>query len=217
MNREEVVDKINSIYENLEVINSSWKYRVVYPFLITIGIFLGAFIPSFIYGYRTKPPETTDPLAVSMASGLEYTTLEIIANNLFVGAFLSVAGALILPFAVIMIQNGYVVGKGLGLLTNEYGPLAFVFITPHGFLEIPALILAGMAGLRLTPLVIAYCTFNGTHEEMQDSEYYKQTYQNVKSQTLRDYKYLFTASMILFILGAIVETTITIELIYRIV
>jgi uncharacterized membrane protein SpoIIM required for sporulation len=96
-----------------------------------------------------------------MASGRTWTDIEpslrpamatlIFTNNIQV-AFLSFAGGVLfgLGTAYVLITNGLALGSVLGA-AHFYGvgPLLWSFISPHGYLELTCIVIAGGSGLML--------------------------------------------------------------------
>jgi uncharacterized membrane protein SpoIIM required for sporulation len=96
-----------------------------------------------------------------MESGRTWTDIEpalrpgmatiIFTNNIQV-AFLSFAGGVLfgLGTVYVLVSNGLVLGSLLG--AAQYygvGPLLWAFISPHGYLELTCIVIAGGAGLML--------------------------------------------------------------------
>jgi uncharacterized membrane protein SpoIIM required for sporulation len=96
-----------------------------------------------------------------MASGRTWTDIEpglrggmatvIFTNNIQV-AFISFAGGVLfgLGTVYILVSNGLMLGSLLGA-AQYYGvaPLLWAFISPHGYLELTCIVIAGAAGLML--------------------------------------------------------------------
>lgn len=211
-NIDSLVERFESLYRFLEDYNSDSRASRLFKVFIPVWMF---FAIAFLMGLTFSAPVNHDGnLALELASGLEYTTLEILANNLFVGLLLATAGALVVPIIIILLGNGYMIGEAIGILSFEYGPAAFFIITPHGLFEIPAAILAAVAGGRLSMFVFTYYVTVSTPNEYIDSPEARRIYTETKRKTIQDYVLLVMTSFVLFVIAAIIETTITIDFIY---
>ena len=96
-----------------------------------------------------------------MASGKTWTDIEpglrpgmaslIFTNNIQV-AFLSFAGGVLFGIgtAYVLVSNGLMLGSVLGAAQfYDVTPLLWSFISPHGYLELTCIVIAGAAGLML--------------------------------------------------------------------
>jgi uncharacterized membrane protein SpoIIM required for sporulation len=96
-----------------------------------------------------------------MESGRTWTDIEpalrpgmatiIFTNNIQV-AFLAFAGGVLfgLGTVYVLVSNGLMLGSVLGAAQfYAVGPLLWSFISPHGFLELTCIVIAGAAGLML--------------------------------------------------------------------
>jgi len=75
----------------------------------------------------------------------------IFTNNIQV-AFLAFAGGVLfgLGTVYVLVSNGLMMGSVLGAAQfYDVGPLLWSFISPHGFLELTCIVIAGAAGLML--------------------------------------------------------------------
>lgn len=204
--------RFNKLYAFLEGYNSdSRSERLAKVFIPIWTVFMLAFLDGFA---SATPSDYEGNLAVALASGLEHTTIEILLNNLFVGMLLATVGALIIPLLAILIGNGFMIGDAIAVLSFEYGPTAFLLVTPHGLFEIPAAMLAAMAGGRLSIFYFTYYITRQTPNKIVDTVENRKIYAETRRKTIQDYILLVTSSFILFVIAAIIETTLTIEFIY---
>lgn len=124
------------------------------------------------------------------------TTISIFKNN-FQSAFLTYAGGVIgIITGIVLFFNGLIIGY----VVTKY-PISIIYIVPHGIFEIPALILSGAAGFRITSMII--------HVLISLS---KGTPINERYWELKDSLILFVIAVILLIIAAFIEANITLSL-----
>lgn len=77
------------------------------------------------------------------------TTTSLFLNNLK-STFIIYAGGITGIFTVIVL---FINGLLIGYVVTKY-PISIIYILPHGIFEIPAIIIAGAAGFRITSMII---------------------------------------------------------------
>ena len=167
---------------------------------ILIGIITGYFLPETTGHYLTLQVK-------ELGSHVEKTTLSIFLNN-FKAALLIYAGGLVgIITAGILSVNGFLYGAFLGYfahggILSHYGvdtPKDFLIYTvPHGIIEIPALIISGAAGFRLTSAIFGLIK-SIIRKKPADEHYWK----------LKDSLALLVIAVILLFIAAIIEANIT--------
>ncbi|MGE5558294.1 MAG: stage II sporulation protein M [Bacillota bacterium] len=126
--------------------------------------------------------------------------LQIFNNNLMVGLVLIISAWLFLPVAaVILAVNGFIIGN-LGAFLVYRGGLHAVYlflagILPHGFLEIPSVILEGAVGMKLGSCMYARMIHPALKLKFQEAR--------------RDLELLIPLFIILIALAAIIEAFVT--------
>lgn len=176
--------------------------------LVGVGIVLYA-VP-FVLGVvlTTQLDVTAGLSAESVASRNpipdgEITFWSIFANNVRVWAFL-VLGAFMLGFVTVvnLMINGFTLGTILGGVVATGGlPLGGVLLSvvPHSVFELPAMWVAGAAGLTVPRGVVRYVL------DRQENV--------VETDAVVEFALLSVAAMVLFLVGAWVEANVTVSLI----
>ncbi len=141
------------------------RFRAARPYLLVSALLL--FGPAAIaYAGALLEPTFRDALVPAslrqvMSSGRTWTDIQpalrpgmatlIFTNNIQV-SFLAFAGGVLfgLGTAYVLVTNGLLLGGVLGA-AQFYGvaPLVWSFISPHGYLELTCIVIAGAAGLML--------------------------------------------------------------------
>jgi len=141
------------------------RFRAARPYLLLSAVLL--FGPAaFAYVGALLEPTLRDALVPAslrqvMSSGRTWTDIQpalrpgmatlIFTNNIQV-SFLAFAGGVLcgLGTAYVLVSNGLLLGGVLGA-AQFYGvaPLVWSFISPHGYLELTCIVIAGAAGLML--------------------------------------------------------------------
>ncbi len=141
------------------------RFRAARPFLLVSALLL--FGPAALaYIGALLEPTLRDALVPAslrqvMSSGRTWTDIQpalrpgmatlIFTNNIQV-SFLAFAGGVLfgLGTAYVLVTNGLLLGGVLGA-AQFYGvaPLVWSFISPHGYLELTCIVIAGAAGLML--------------------------------------------------------------------
>ena len=167
---------------------------------IFMGIIIGYFLPETTGHYLTLQVK-------ELGSHVEKTTLSIFLNNFKTALFTYAGGLVGIITAGILSINGFLYGAFLGYfahggIVNHYGvntPKDFLIYTvPHGIIEIPALIISGAAGFRLTSAVFGFIK-NIMRKKPVDEHYWK----------LKDSLLLLAVAVILFFVAANIEANIT--------
>lgn len=123
--------------------------------------------------------------------------VNILVNNVIVWGILVLGGiVLAIPTILNITFNGLLFGITLSL-GSEVGPATLaLFILPHGIVEIPALLIACAAGLKIPHELIRYA--RGTKEHI------------LYVRDVRDALYLAGLSVVGILVAAWIESTITI-------
>src|SRR5712691_322430 len=141
------------------------RFRAARPYLLVSALLL--FGPAAIaYVAALLDPTLRDALVPAslrqvMSNGRTWTDIQpalrpgmatlIFTNNIQV-AFIAFAGGVLfgLGTAYVLVSNGLLLGGVLGAAQfYGVGPLVWSFISPHGYLELTCIVIAGAAGLML--------------------------------------------------------------------
>jgi len=125
-------------------------------------------------------------------------TISIFLNNIK-SAFLAYAGGVtgIIP-ALILLFNGVIIGY---LATKVPIGTFLPYIIPHGIFEIPALIISGAAGFRITSMII-HMLINLSKGKPLSENYWE----------FKDSLALFAVAIVLFFIAAIIEANFTLAI-----
>jgi len=123
-------------------------------------------------------------------------TLSILLNNLQSALFIYVGGVIGIITAAILFINGLLIGYVIAIF-----PLAPLYIIPHGIFEIPALILAGAAGFRITSMI--FHMIKSLIKDKPVSDHFWE---------FKDSLVIFGISALLFLVAAIIEANFTLGL-----
>lgn len=164
-----------------------------------IGVLAGYFLPDGIGYFLTV-------LSNNINSAVDISTVSIFTHNIRT-AFIVYAGGIIgIVTAALLSLNGFIIGAFLGYFMNggainhnSISPLVFMsYIVPHGIFEIPALIIAGAAGFRLTTIIADLIN------SLRGKPYVNNDYQKFKDSIA-----LLVIAVILFAIAAIIEANFT--------
>lgn len=165
--------------------------RYVEAFAIATAIYLGAAVVGVAIASEasaTSPPMTWD------GDGLSFVV--VLRTNVHVALALAFGGGLLgVPTAIGLVLNGIGFGAvAASIVRTAGGTIAIVVLLPHAVFELPALWLAGAAGLRIPIGIVRY--LRGTEAP------------DVRTEALG---FVVTTSVAigLVVLGAVVETIVT--------
>lgn len=191
----------------VEELGRSKLYMVAAIILFALGVYAG-FVPNETDDILKQTVETAfgnlhDQIAQS-DNPTQASILFIFINNVRAILLMMVLGIIFAIMPVIsMILNGAIIGFVLRML-NEAGhslpDLIFKGLLPHGLLELPAVFIAAGYGIRLGATVI-----------MRISPKMRDRMQTV-GQVLRSGVPLFGLLVVLLLVAAIVESTLTVWL-----
>lgn len=191
----------------VEELGRSKLYMVAAIILFALGVYAG-FVPNETDDILKQTVETAfgnlhDQIAQS-DNPTQASILFIFINNVRAILLMMVLGIIFAIMPVIsMILNGAIIGFVLRML-NEAGhslpDLIFKGLLPHGLLELPAVFIAAGYGIRLGATVI-----------MRISPKMRDRMQTV-GQVLRSGVPLFGFLVVLLLVAAIVESTLTVWL-----
>lgn len=120
-------------------------------FYISSTIFFGGAVVGYLI--RTS---ILQPQSLPSSGELSFSSVEIATGNFEVIALIALGGFLLgIPTIVSLVSNGIVFGVLIASIYRDHGFMVLlVTIFPHGILEILAICLAGMIGLRIARHVI---------------------------------------------------------------
>lgn len=191
----------------VEELGRSKLYMVAAIILFALGVYAG-FVPNETDDILKQTVETAfgnlHDLIAQSDNPTQASILFIFINNVRAILLMMVLGIIFAIMPVIsMILNGAIIGFVLRML-NEAGhslpDLIFKGLLPHGLLELPAVFIAAGYGIRLGATVI-----------MRISPKMRDRMQTV-GQVLRSGVPLFGFLVVLLLVAAIVESTLTVWL-----
>ncbi|ASJ17541.1 hypothetical protein A3L04_01550 [Thermococcus chitonophagus] len=94
--------------------------------------------------------------------------------------------------------NGMILGSAVKTTATQIGLLRTLLILPHGIFEIPGMIIAGAAGLKIPYEILRYAL--GRKEEI------------ITGEDAKEFFKLVMISIVLIFIAAIVESTITLKM-----
>ena len=165
-----------------------------------IGAFIGYFLPHLVGSFLIA-------FTHQLKSQVELTTVSIFTHNLQAALVAYIGGIIGIVPALTLFSNGFLIGSLSGYLMNGtvHQSLSLVdvisYILPHGIFEIPAFIIAGAAGFRLTSVVIDL--INSTRGKPYISDDYRK---------FKDSLALLAIAVILLVIAAIIEANFTIPI-----
>ncbi len=170
---------------------------------ILLAISAIIFFSSIFLGYLISG--TIDQFMAKVISGLKgkfskegLSTVSIFLNNIQ-SAFLAYVGGVIgiIP-ALILLFNGLIIGY---LATKVPVGSLLIYTLPHGIFEIPALIISGAAGFRITSMII-HMLISLSKDRPVSENYWE----------FKDSLALFAIAIVLFFIAAIIEANFTIAI-----
>lgn len=196
-------DKHNDFFKGLY--NRNKKLLTVSAIIffasIIIGVLIGYFLADFMRSFLTI-------FADQLRSQVEISTVSIFMHNLRAALITYIGGVIGIVPALALFGNGFVLGSLVGYLMHggilNHSSLNLVdilsYILPHGIFEIPAYIITGAAGFRLTTVITGSInnrrgkTYSDNHQKFKDS------------------LALLAIAVILFVIAAIIEANFTIPI-----
>lgn len=160
--------------------------------LFLIGCAVGSYVTGDLIAGATSSPlldQQYDP-------GIDFTFVSIYLNNLFVVLTVGLGGFLIgLPTVGMLLLNGMLVGISLRVALIEYAdPVVALTLFAHGLVEVPALLLAGAAALRVPVAFTRY--LSGRSELLTENE-------------LRDFGIVMAVAIVCVTVAAAFEVYVT--------
>ncbi|MBX0321700.1 stage II sporulation protein M [Halomicroarcula sp. F13] len=162
-----------------------------------VGFLLGSAVP--IESLPTAAESGSNPFFPD-----ELTTYAIAVNNL-VAMFVLLLGAVSLGIVTVagLVLNGLLIGAVVGIAVQQVDPIVVVaLILPHGVVEIPALLVVAAVGLRFARLTVRY--LRGLEDEL------------VTERDLREAGWLVAVAVVMILVAAYVEATLTLEIAERV-
>jgi uncharacterized membrane protein SpoIIM required for sporulation len=127
------------------------------------------------------------------------STVSIFLNNIQSALIIYVGGLIGIITVFVLFFNGLIIGY---LATKMPIGVFIILIAPHGIFEIPALVISGAAGFRLTSMVINII-----------KSIINKTPINENYWEFKDSIALFAIAVILFFIAAVIEANITFALV----
>jgi uncharacterized membrane protein SpoIIM required for sporulation len=162
------------------------------------------FFLSLLVGYAISG--SIDPVMTKIMSGLKgkfskqgISTVSIFLNNIQSALIIYVGGLIGIITVFVLFFNGLIIGY---LATKMPIGVFIILIAPHGIFEIPALVISGAAGFRLTSMVINII-----------KSIINKTPINENYWEFKDSIALFAIAVILFFIAAVIEANITFALV----
>ncbi len=177
---------------------------------LSAGIFLGSILIGVLFGYFSSSimENFLKTLFKSIKGTIkEITTGTIFTNNLQSAFFMYVGGVIVIVPIIVLSFNGFILGGFFGcVLHGNFNTTAGVFtpwhyiafILPHGIFELPALIIAGAAGFRISTLVIEIIK-SIIRKTPLDGQFWK----------FKDSLSLMAIAIVLLFIAAIIEANFT--------
>jgi len=174
---------------------------VIFFVSLFLGILVGYLFPDIV----RKIIDTYVQALLSLH--IQKTTLSIFTHNLQAVLTEYIGGVIAIIPIFDLFSNGFFIGAFFGYLFNHsyttaIGPLSaqkfLAYTIPHGIFEIPGLIIAGAAGLRLTTQVIDII-----------KQFRSQKPEQLKYRKFKDSLALMAISIILIFIAANIEANIT--------
>lgn len=166
---------------------------IVFAIGVVAGVIARAAIPEAAAGVESSIAEF-----VSFAHGLGPLGLFvfIVVNNVVKAAVMMVLGiAFGLVPILFLVSNGIVLAVAAALIAEREGTLVAVAgLLPHGILELPAVLLAAAAGLRLGAAALERTRHPG---------------RDIRMEMLAAWRVFAALIVPLLVVAAIVETTVT--------
>ena len=162
------------------------------------------FIISVVMGYILSGP--LDPVMTQAISGLKgkfsktgISTISIFQNNIQSAIIIYVGGLIGIITAFLLLTNGLLIGY---LAAKIPFKVFLILVAPHGIFEIPALILTGAAGFRLTSMVINIITSLLNRTPISENFW-----------EFKDSLAILAIAVVLFLIAAIIEANVTFALV----
>lgn len=195
-------DHIHRVFDSISDIR---RYVLVCALVMLLGGAIGFAVSSPATGVAESPNQdggaTQPPTEGSDATQPpDLGFIELLLTNSSVAAFLILGSVTFGLLTVLVLAfNGFVLGSlaATAVANGEFGIFVILLFT-HGFLELPALIIAGAVGLRVA--VAGYQHLRGGREDL------------LTSAELRDIQSLVIAIVVMLFCAAIIESQITAHL-----
>ncbi|MEM3615394.1 MAG: stage II sporulation protein M [Candidatus Methanomethylicia archaeon] len=176
--------------------NPSFKKCIIASTLIfMVGVFLGliTILPEPVGEEFINPLKE---MAKMYNPFNPITVMLIFAKNALAVMIMWISGFLLaIPTIISLWLNGYIIGFVIKLSGNPIQ--ALIGILPHGIIEIPAVLIAGAAGIRVGLTIIGKASSIFTHKKVSLTRVILETFRAMQ------------LSIILLIPAAIIETYIT--------
>ena len=175
---------------------------------ISALIFFASLLMGVIVGYLSTGlvGNFLTSFSNDLSSQVDISTASIFTHNIRTAFMVYAGGVIGIVTAGLLSLNGFIIGAFLGYFMNggainhnSISPLVFMsYIIPHGIFEIPALIIAGAAGFRLTTIIADLIN------SLRGKPYVNNDYQKFK-----DSMALLVIAVILFAIAAVIEANFT--------
>lgn len=138
------------------------KNDYVIPFIVSIGFFLVSFFMGLLFlknFFKAKEIMLGTMVPVSNFVATDSIFIQILTNNLY-ASFLLMAGTFVLGLTTFinLMLTGYAFGTSISLAWSYGAPIKdIIFLTlPHGFFELPAIIISGAIGFKVPFNLVTY-------------------------------------------------------------
>lgn len=177
---------------------------------ISTGIFLGFLFLGILVGYFSSSfieNILKTFFKLLREAIVEINTLSIFIKNLQAVLIMYIGGIIVIVPVIVLSFNGFLLGAffgcvmhgGFNTATTVLTPWHFIaFTMPHGIFELPALIIAAAAGLRISTLVIGLIK-NSIRKKPVSDQYWK----------FKDSIALLAIAIVLLLIAAIIEANFT--------
>ncbi len=199
MEREKYEGLLEYLYRTNE------KYLMLSTFIFLGSLFLGYFLAGFFDPILSV---LVDQFRRSIQQGdIRITTLSIFFHNLYTALLIYIGGVILGIFTAIFISiNGLFIGY---FATKNPAGDFLLLLLPHGIFEIPALIIAGAAGFRLSSFITHFMRDLITESWYGPFSEKLRLFFDKNFQELKDSLTIFIIAVILLFIAAVIEANFT--------
>ena len=168
---------------------------------MSITLFQACFITGLMLNKEYNLEESKHPQSnIVSRIKIEYSFFDILSNNFIAALYILSGGFLFgIPTFIVLSFNSYSIGSLIDILSTKYNyKIILILLLPHGFLEIPAIIIAGAAGFKIPYEVVRYLL--GRKEQVLTKE------------DIEEYLTLALVSIILIVIAAWIEANVTLKI-----
>lgn len=184
---------------SIEPFRAHSAYLIMGAILMVAGIITGFSMP------RSGEPLSANPLFEGVEQLAQFykpfepmSVAFLFIKNSLTASVAFLAGPILIIPAFILLFNGFIVGVVSATLIDQVSIMAPILaLAPHGIFELPALVVASAAGLRLGVSVIRKIKSKMSHSEYRLTESLELSFR------------LFLFALLLLLVAAIMETYVT--------